>query len=140
MKQARELSEKHLTIQVIQALSWQGWRVFKTHEMPYCPPAHDGISDLIAIKSGITVYIELKGPKAQWRPKQKLFKQAIEEAGGLYIGPAYKLEEVEAALEKLWLIVPARNGQAAFEIKITKGMQIKTEIEKGKENHETNKA
>jgi Holliday junction resolvase len=49
--------------------------------------AHKGLSDLQAIKDGLTVYIECKSPK--WRgklnPDQVEFKREIEEHGGMFI-------------------------------------------------------
>jgi len=57
---------------------------------------HKGISDLIAIKNGITMFVETKSPK--WRgklnPDQVEFKKQVEEHGSIFV-LIDRMEQVE---------------------------------------------
>lgn len=45
---------------------------------------HKGISDLIAVKKGVTAFIEIKTPKGELRPEQLRFSCEIDAHGGIY--------------------------------------------------------
>jgi hypothetical protein len=74
-------------------LELRGWLVIETHG-PFNRPAHEGITDLIAVKYGFTVWIECKRPT--WKPcedwvvisrtesKEREFRSNILCFGGTY--------------------------------------------------------
>ena len=62
-------------------LRLRGWYVIR-HQQSM--GSHKGLSDLTAIKDGITVYLETKRPGAPLSPVQEQFKTAIEGHGGVY--------------------------------------------------------
>jgi len=67
-----------------QSLRLKGWYVMRIQQSIGC---HPGISDLIAVKRGMTIFVETKSPK--WRGKlskdQVKFKDNIETHGGLFL-------------------------------------------------------
>jgi len=62
-------------------LRLRGWYVIR-HQQSM--GSHKGLSDLTAIKDGITVYLETKRPGAPLSPVQEQFKTDIEGHGGIY--------------------------------------------------------
>jgi hypothetical protein len=62
-------------------LRLRGWYVIR-HQQSM--GSHKGLSDLSAIKDGITVYLETKRPGGTLSPVQEQFKTAIEGHGGTY--------------------------------------------------------
>lgn len=83
IKERRRLTpESTLKAAVKEYLNITGW---------FCFPilqglgAYKGISDLIALKEGKVLFIELKSPKGKLSPYQEAFKQAVESYGGAYI-------------------------------------------------------
>ena len=46
---------------------------------------HKGLPDRLAIKDGITYYIEIKAAKGKQSPNQIEFQRMIEKSGGIYI-------------------------------------------------------
>ncbi len=60
--------------------------------------AHKGISDLIAVKDGVTAFIEIKH-KSNLSEHQETFKAEIESHGGVYI-VARGIEDVQTLIEK----------------------------------------
>ena len=68
--------------QVKEYLQWKGWYVIRHQAGPL---SHDGLSDLSAIKNGITIYIEIKTGNARLRKGQQAFRAEIEARGGTYI-------------------------------------------------------
>jgi hypothetical protein len=62
-------------------LRLRGWFVIR-HQQSM--GSHKGLSDLTAIKDGITVYLETKRPGGALSPVQEKFKTAIEGHGGIY--------------------------------------------------------
>lgn len=44
-----------------------------------------GLSDLVAVKNGRVVHIEVKTPRGRQSERQKQFQQRLEEAGGKYV-------------------------------------------------------
>lgn len=85
--------EKETTIQnrIRDFLSLNGWFVIR-HQQSL--GSLKGLSDLTAIKDGITVYIEVKTPRGVQSEYQKIFQQNIESHGGIYI-LARGLEDVQ---------------------------------------------
>ncbi len=74
--------EKEIRGQVKDYLRWKGWFVFHVLQGLGSYP---GISDLIAIKNGRVVFIELKTARGRQGEKQKEFQADIEAAGGEYL-------------------------------------------------------
>jgi len=95
LKQKKISPETAVKKQIKDYLNVYGW---------YCFPifqglgAHKGISDLIACKGGITLFIEVKTNKGKQSPHQKHFQDCIEQAGGIYI-----LARSYIDIEKLFL-------------------------------------
>jgi Holliday junction resolvase len=75
-------------------LQYHGWFVFKVHQSL---GSYKGISDLIAIKNGRTIFVEIKTPKGRLSKQQEAFCEAIERHGGQYI-VARGVEDLEAQL------------------------------------------
>ena len=63
-------------------LRWTGWFVFYNLQGLGCYP---GLSDLVAVKGGRVVYIEVKKPTGTQSEKQKNFQDNLEAAGGEYV-------------------------------------------------------
>lgn len=62
--------------------------------------AHRGLSDLTAIKGGVTLWIEVKTPRGQLSEHQRKFRDQLLAAGGIYL-VIDDPNELEAALK--WL-------------------------------------
>ncbi len=102
-EQARALLAKHegeqphsaLKRQVTDYLRVTGWFVFPVFQgAPKVPVhIHKGISDLIAVKDGRVLFIEIKTGRDKLRPDQQKFRADIESHGGRYI-EARCLEDV----------------------------------------------
>lgn len=78
-------------------LQFKGWFVFHLLQGLGC---YSGLTDLIAVKYGRVLFIELKRPgKSKQTEKQKIFQADIERAGGEYI-LAECLEDLIEAIKK----------------------------------------
>jgi hypothetical protein len=77
-----------------QYLRLKGWYVMRIQQSIGC---HPGISDLIAVKRGMTIFVETKSPK--WRGKlskdQEKFKAEIEAHGGMF----YVIDSVDEMIK-----------------------------------------
>ncbi len=62
-------------------LKMRGWFVVRIQQSM---GAHKGVSDLIAVKRGLTVWMEIKGPNGRLSKPQEEFAAAIDAAGGFY--------------------------------------------------------
>ena len=67
---------------VQQYLQYAGWFVYHCLQGLGCYP---GISDLVAVREGRVVHIEIKTPKGVQSEKQIRFQRKLEAAGGEYI-------------------------------------------------------
>jgi len=56
--------------------------------------SYPGLSDLVAIKNGQAIHIEIKKPKGRQSEKQELFQADLEAVGGRYV-IARGIEDVE---------------------------------------------
>lgn len=63
-------------------LRLRGWFVIRIQQGL---GAHKGITDLIAIKNGVTVWIECKTASGKLSEHQKRFQEQITASGGIYI-------------------------------------------------------
>lgn len=83
--------------QIRDLLRMDGWFVIRHQQGMGC---HKGLSDLSAIKDGVTIYIEVKtktGKQSDW---QREFQKDIENHGGTYI-LARRIEDVEPYLTSI---------------------------------------
>lgn len=83
--------------QIRDLLRMDGWFVIRHQQGMGC---HKGLSDLTAIKDGVTIYIEVKtktGKQSDW---QREFQRDIENHGGTYI-LARRIEDVEPYLTSI---------------------------------------
>lgn len=90
-KDPRKLKEKDIRNQIQDYLRWQGWFVFYNLQGLGCYP---GLSDLVAVKDGRVIFLEIKTPRGRQSKKQKEFQRDLEEAGGEY-RIARRLEDVQ---------------------------------------------
>ncbi len=75
-------SETVILRQIRNVLQWHGWYVIRIQQGLGC---HKGISDLIAIKRGRVVFVEIKKPSGKLSDHQERFKAAISDRGGEYV-------------------------------------------------------
>lgn len=83
--------------QVVRLLTWYGFFVYpnRQHALSY-----NGISDLTAIKDGITYWIEIKRPIGdRQNDYQKDFQGSVETRGGRYV-LIHSFEEAEALVDR----------------------------------------
>ena len=74
-----KITEKAIMQQIKYALSVYGWFVFRVPPSMY---GQKGLCDLIAVKNGFTVFIEVKAPNGKQSDEQKIFEAKIRDAGG----------------------------------------------------------
>ena len=74
--------ETDIQNQIRDYLRMKGWFVIR-HQQSM--GSLKGLSDLSALKNGITIYIEVKTSKGKQSEYQKQFQQEIESHGGVYI-------------------------------------------------------
>ena len=72
-------------------LRLRGWFVVRMQQGLGC---HRGLSDLIAVKQGCVLFVEVKAPKGQQSTCQAEFQREIEEHGGVYV-LAKSIEDLE---------------------------------------------
>jgi len=77
-------------------LRYNGWYVIR-HQQSL--GSLKGLSDLSAIKNGVTIYVEVKTPRGHQSEYQKEFQEEIEAHGGIYI-LARSIEDVKKVLCK----------------------------------------
>jgi hypothetical protein len=92
MAKKRTQPETPIRKAVKQYLQLRGWFVFTVLQGL---GAYPGISDLIAIKNGVTAFIEIKTPTGTQSEKQEDFQRDVEEHGGVY----KVLRSLEEAIE-----------------------------------------
>ena len=67
---------------VKEYLQWSKWYVMEIQNGPF---GTHGVSDLIAIRNGRTVFIEIKSPKGKLSNHQLKFGEEIGAHGGKYV-------------------------------------------------------
>lgn len=78
-----KITEKDIRRVIRDYLRVKGWFVFHLLQGLGCYP---GLTDLVAIKDGRVLFIELKRPgRSKQSDRQKQFQADIEMAGGTYI-------------------------------------------------------
>jgi len=82
MNKIKKETEKSIMKQIMYALQFYGWFVFRVPPSVY---GHKGLCDIIAVKNGSTAFIEVKSAKGKQTEEQKIFESRIRNAGGIYI-------------------------------------------------------
>lgn len=82
MRSRKGNPETEIQNSVRDLLRADGWFVIR-HQQGM--GAHKGLSDLTALKDGVTIYVEIKTPKGRLSEWQEIFKKDIEAHGGRYI-------------------------------------------------------
>jgi len=93
-----KVTEKAIMQQIKYALSVYGWFVFRVPPSVY---GQKGLCDLIAIKNGMVVFIEVKAENGRQSDEQKVFEAKINSAGGIYI-LARSIDDVEWLFRLDW--------------------------------------
>ncbi len=75
-------NETAIRRQIQDYLRWTGWFVYYNLAGLGSYP---GLSDLVAVRDGRVVHIEVKTPKGVQSEKQKRFQRKLEAAGGEYV-------------------------------------------------------
>jgi len=114
--------EKHILKEIKDYLNYTGWRVIRQHQSL---GSEKGISDLIALKDAVCLFIEVKTDKGKLSRYQEEFKKSVEEQGFIFI-TARRYEDIEIVIRKLQLIIYDKRGYPCFAIKPTKGMKYDT--------------
>ena len=78
-------------------LRWHGWFCWKVHQSL---GSYKGVSDLVAIKAGRVLFIEVKTSTGRLGVHQQAFRDELTRHGGTYI-VARSIEDVEQALKAL---------------------------------------
>ena len=75
------MKESEIRAQVRDLLRWKGWFVYYLLQGLGCYP---GLSDMVAVKNGRVIHIELKPRTGKQSDNQIQFQADIEAAGGEY--------------------------------------------------------
>jgi Holliday junction resolvase-like predicted endonuclease len=78
----RRQPESAIKRQVRDYLEWHGWYVVRVQQGPL---AQRGISDLIAVKNGRVIWVEVKTAAGKLSPAQRAFADNIRDHGGTYV-------------------------------------------------------
>lgn len=87
-----KVSETDIRKQLVYYLRLKGWFVY------HCFAglgSYPGLSDLVAVKDGRVIHIEVKTPTGRQSEKQKLFQADIEDHGGEYLIIDQPIEDLE---------------------------------------------
>ncbi len=91
----RAPKESEIQAAVRDWLRWHKWLVIRNHQTL---GSHKGLSDLVAVKGGRVLWIEVKRPGGELRPDQERFRDEILAHGGEYL-VARSVEDVETYLK-----------------------------------------
>ncbi len=94
-KKKPPIKESHIRKQITDYLRLRGWFVFYNLAGLGCYP---GLSDLVAVKRGRVIFLEVKKPGGRQGKNQKKFQEDLERAGGEYL-MAFDVDDVITALE-----------------------------------------
>lgn len=89
--------ETSIKMAIKQYLAIKGWYYFYFLQGLGSFP---GICDIIAVKNGVTLFIEVKTPKGKLSAHQKLFKENIERAGGVFV-VARSVDDIISAIKNV---------------------------------------
>ena len=108
----KKVTEKELENLLLEYLSRTGWFCWKNqtvgiynakkkcYQMPNSPHALKGVSDIVAIKRGRVLFIEVKTLKGKQSEHQKEFERNLKTMGGNYLLIRSLKELKEQLLEK----------------------------------------
>ena len=92
------MTEKQIQTDIQEYLRYSGWFCFKIHQQgKFC---YRGITDLIAIKDGLTIYVEVKAEKAKLAADQMKFMDDVKDHGGVHI-VARSIDDVRNVIKKV---------------------------------------
>jgi Holliday junction resolvase len=81
MAQRKQTPETILKQHIKRYMAFKGWFIFPVTQGL---GSYKGISDLIAIKNGRVLFIEVKTPRGRQSDYQKEFERRVTEKGGQY--------------------------------------------------------
>jgi Holliday junction resolvase len=86
-----KISETDIRRMLVSYMRVKGWFVYHNLAGLGCYP---GLSDLVAVKDGRVIHIEVKKPGGRQSEKQKQFQDDLESHGGEYL-IAMSIEDLE---------------------------------------------
>ena len=95
--------ETKIKQQIREYLMLNGWYAFFITQKAKNYTIHTGISDIIAIKNGITIYVEVKTKYQKQRESQIKFEAEIKNHGGKYF-VVRSIEDMEFYLSEEGLL------------------------------------
>jgi hypothetical protein len=78
----RRVKERDVLKQVRDYLSWHHWLVVRIQQSLGC---HKGLPDLLAVRDGVVLFIEVKTPKGKLSRYQEQFRDELKAHGGNYV-------------------------------------------------------
>ena len=102
-----KITEKSVMLECTTRLAYSGWRCLRVPPSIY---ASKGWCDVIAIRKGVVLFIEFKGPTGKQSLTQQVFQQLIEDAGGNYV-LVRSWADMENAIERRNHYFLGENGQ-----------------------------
>lgn len=106
----------------------KGWFCCRIHQGLGCMP---GIPDLVAMRDGITIWIEVKAPRCHQSAVQVQWQQYAEQAGALYVvvRDVQELvdmiaEDAQHRLTRIVYTVPDRTSSPAIHIRPSRGGRL----------------
>ena len=91
-----QITETDIRRQIQDYLRLTGWFVYYNLQGLGSYP---GLSDLVAVRGGRVVHVEIKKPGGRQSEKQKEFQRQLEAAGGEYV-LAKRIEDVEHLVKR----------------------------------------
>ncbi len=79
--QPRKRLETWIKRTIKEFLEWHGWEVFRLQEGPF---GERGVADLMPIREGRVMFLEIKTDSGKQSPAQKEFERRVKRAGGEY--------------------------------------------------------
>lgn len=95
--------ETKIKQQIRDYLTLEGWYAFYVIQKAKGYKVHTGISDIIAIKNGTTIYVEVKTKYKKQRESQIKFEADIKNHGGKYF-VVRSIEDIEFYLSEEGLL------------------------------------
>lgn len=76
------MSEKQFREQVIDLARWLGWRLYFTWQSIHSPA---GFPDLVLVRRGRLIFVELKSEKGRLTPEQALWLKELKQIPGIEV-------------------------------------------------------
>lgn len=103
MAQRRPQPESPIKDQVREYLQLNGWFVINIVQKAKNYTVHKGISDLLALKNRVVLFVEVKTKKGSQKPSQIQFEADVKETGNKYV-VVRSIEELEFYLSEEGLL------------------------------------